>query len=105
MEPEPLLPPAQPLRPAQPAWRRLVQQHWPQYLAVAAVWLLMRLVDPIEPRPRAIYRGSDAEYWQASAMLAVPSAVRCPLGAGRQAGWAAMGLCHCTCCAKEEVLP
>ncbi|PRW32893.1 lipid phosphate phosphatase 2-like isoform X3 [Chlorella sorokiniana] len=65
MEAEPLLPPAPPLRPVQPAWRRLLQQHWPQYIAVAAVWLLMKWVDPIEPRPRAIYHGSDAEYWQA----------------------------------------
>lgn len=64
MDPEPLLPPVRPLPPAQPTWRRLAQQHWPQYIVIAAVWLLMKLVDPIEPRPRAIYHGSDAEYWQ-----------------------------------------
>ena len=75
MEPEPLLPPAPPLRPAPPAWRRLVQQHWLQYIAVAAVWLLMKWVDPIEPRSRAIYHGSDAEYWQARAAGATDACV------------------------------
>ena len=76
MEPEPLLPPAPPLRPASPAWRSLVQQHWPQYIAVAAVWLLMKWVDPIEPRPRAIYHGSDAEYWQARAAGATDACIK-----------------------------
>lgn len=75
MEPEPLLPPAPPLHPAPPTWRRLVRQHWPQYIAVVAIWLLMKWVDTVEPRPRAIYHGSDAEYWQARAAAATDARV------------------------------
>lgn len=70
MDPEPLLPPAQHLPPARPTWRRLAQQHWAQYVAVVAVWAAMKAVDPVEPRPRAIYHASDAEYWRVRLPLA-----------------------------------
>ena len=55
--------PARPAR-VQPGWRALAAAHWPQYLAVALLFGLLRAVDPIEPRPRFIYHKTDAELWR-----------------------------------------
>lgn len=48
----------------QPSWGTLARRCWPQYCAVVLIWAAMRVADPWEPRPRAIYHASDAELWQ-----------------------------------------
>ncbi len=51
---------------ADPSWRSLARQYWPQYAVTALIFALMELVDPLQPVPRFIYHESDAEYWRYS---------------------------------------
>lgn len=57
-------PMALPAAPAQPSWRALAAHYWPQYACAALMYIASKVVDPWEPRPRAIYHKTDAEYWQ-----------------------------------------
>lgn len=53
-------------RQREPAWRGLVALHWPQYAALATLAVVLRWVDALPAHSRAIYAGSDAEYWRYS---------------------------------------
>ena len=61
----------------QPSWGALARRHWPQYLTAALLYVVMRAVDPWEPRPRAIYHASDAELWQVGGWTLLQLPRRC----------------------------
>ena len=61
-----LVPPLLHAAAAQPPWRELVARHWPQYVALAATAVLARWLHGLEPFRRAMYGGSDVQFWRYS---------------------------------------